>query len=379
MKRGNVIGIELSEKMCQVSYFDEMLKEPRTIEINTDNDQIPLMTGRGEQAQKLAVYIQQVLQRFEKIDAIAFTIPEMDVDIMQLLKSVAQKLGVPKEHIYVLDYKESFCYYMSYQPKELWQYEAALFYCDRNEVKAYSLRKLRTDVSKGRELFVTVDELASEQMEELAAVCPTVDEEKANEADERLKEFVKEAFEKRFVSSVFLTGEGFENSWYPNSLRVLCNGRRVFQGNNLYSKGACYAAYCMAVEKSDWLVYLDETKLKERICMKLRVKGVDEWHPIVSWGTHWYEDDRQFEILLEDTEDIEIQVESLVKRESQTLNISLDGLPKRKNYTLRLQVSVIFMNENTCKITLKDVGFGAFFAPSGFQSETMIQLGGSNG
>ena len=38
---------------------------------------------------------------------------------------------------------------------------------------------------------------------------------------------------------IYLTGEGFENNWYPNSLKVLCNGRRAFLGNNLYSKGAC--------------------------------------------------------------------------------------------------------------------------------------------
>ena len=28
-----------------------------------------------------------------------------------------------------------------------------------------------------------------------------------------------------------------------SALRVLCNGRRAFIGNNLYSKGACYTAY----------------------------------------------------------------------------------------------------------------------------------------
>ena len=33
---------------------------------------------------------------------------------------------------------------------------------------------------------------------------------------------------------------------------------------------------------------------------------------LVSWGNHWYESDRQFEVLLGDTEDIEIHVDSLV-------------------------------------------------------------------
>ena len=60
-----------------------------------------------------------------------------------MLKGIAQFVGIAKDSVYVQDYKESFCHYMFYQPKELWQYEAALFYCDRNEIRAYMLRRLR--------------------------------------------------------------------------------------------------------------------------------------------------------------------------------------------------------------------------------------------
>ncbi len=421
MKRGHVIGVELNEKICQISFYDDMQREPHTMEVNADNYQIPLLIARkgnswvcGKEAQKAAVvansacasdllacakshelvqigdkmyegiwllsmFIQLVLKRFKRIEAIAFTIPAMDVDIVQILKSIGQKLGVSREHVYVQDYKESFCYYMFYQPKELWQYEAALFYCDRCKVKAYMLRKLKTGFGKGRDTFVTVDEVAGAELKELEEVYPVLNVDKAKVADERFKEFIQSVFEKKLISSVFLTGEGFENNWYPNSRRTLCNGRRAFQGNNLYSKGACYAAYNKAVEHLDGPVYLDETKMTEQICLKLRVKGVDEWHPIVSWGTRWYEGDRQFEILLEDTEDIEIHVESLMNRDMEVMKIPLEGLPKRGNYTLRLQVSVIFIDEKTCRITWKDVGFGAFFEPSGFQTETVIHLGGNNG
>lgn len=421
MRHGHVIGIELNDKMCQVSFYDEGIREPHTMEANADNYQIPLVIGRkggswvyGKEAQKedavgnavcvydllsfaksheliqlgdkmyegiwlLSMYIQLVLKNYKKIDSIAFTIPAMDVDLVQILKSVGQKLGVPKEHIYVQDYKESFCYYMFYQPKELWQYEAALFYCDKDVVKAFMLRKLKTGFGKGRDSFVTVDEVASAEMKELREVYPVLNVDKAKDADEAFKRFIQSVFDKRLISSVFLTGEGFENNWYPNSLRTLCNGRRAFQGNNLYSKGACYAAYNRAVEHQDIPVYLDETKMTEQICFKLRVRGVEEWYPIVSWGTRWYEGDRQFDILLEDTEDIEIHVESLEKKEMEVIRVPMEGLPKRGNYTLRLQVSIVFNDEKTCRITWKDVGFGTFFEPSGFQTETVIQLGGNHG
>ena len=76
-------------------------------------------------------------------------------------------------------------------------------------------------------------------------------------------------FDKRIVSSVFLTGEGFENNWYPTSLRVLCNGRRAFIGNNLYSKGACYTAYRKMFMHIEDPVYLSEDKLSPELSIKV--------------------------------------------------------------------------------------------------------------
>lgn len=421
MKRGHVIGVELNDRICQISYYDETDQEPRTMEANADNYQIPLCIARkgkewlcGTEAQRagkaekscmisnflpyamnhelvkigdkkyegiwlLSMYLQLVLKPFQKIDALTFTIPQMDIDIVHLLKSVGHKIGVPRQHVYVQDYKESFCYYMFNQPKELWQYESALFHCEGDEVRAYMMRKLKTGFGKGKEPFVTVDEVAGAHLKELSEVYPVLNAEKAKEADESFRKFIQSVFEKKLISSVFLIGEGFETSWYPNSLRTLCSGRRVFMGNNLYSKGACYAAYSRTIDHVDSPVYLDDTKITDQICLKLRVRGVDEWHPIVAWGTRWYEGDRQFEILLEDAENIEIHVESLLSREMEVIEIPLDGLPKRDNYTVKLQVNAIFLDEKTCRITWKDVGFGAFFEPSGFQTETVIHLGGKNG
>ena len=38
----------------------------------------------------------------------------------------------------------------------------------------------------------------------------------------------------------------------------------------------------------------------------MRVDGQEGWYPLVTWGTHWYEADGQWEVLLEDASDIEI-------------------------------------------------------------------------
>jgi hypothetical protein len=421
VRGGSILGLELNEEFCQISYYDREKHEPETLEAAVDNYQIPLILGYvnnkwlyGKEAKHLATvdesctvselygkavrqermqfagqirdavwllakFLRMALEKFEFIDYITFSVPKTDIDISKMLKGLGRLLSVPKERVFVQDFKESFCHYMFYQPKELWQYEAALFYCDRNEIRAYMLRKLKTVSGRGADMFVTVDEVANAQMKELAAVYPVLNVDKAKDADERFKAFIQSVFEKKVVSSVFLTGEGFENNWYPSSLKVLCNGRRAFIGNNLYSKGACYASYRRMSEDDEMPIYLDETKMMEQVCLRMRVHGKEGWYPIVEWGSHWYESDGQWDVLLEDTSDIEIHIESLATGELQAETVSLTGLPERNDYALRLSIETMFLDENTCKIRFRDIGFGEFYPATDFQAEKTIHLGGSNG
>ena len=417
MRGGSILGLELNEEFCQISYYDREKHEPETMEAAVDNYQIPLILGYvnskwlyGKEAKHLATvdesctiselygkavrqervnfagqirdavwllakFLRLALEKFENIDYITFSVPKTDIDISKMLKGLGRFLEVPKERVFVQDFKESFCDYMFYQPKELWQYEAALFYCDRNEIRAYMLRRLKTVSGRGADMFVTVDEVANAQMKELAAVYPVLNVDKAKDADERFKAFIQSVFDKKVVSSVFLTGEGFENNWYPSSLKVLCNGRRAFIGNNLYSKGACYASHRRMSEDDEMPIYLDETKMMEQVCLRMRVHGKEGWYPIVEWGSHWYESDGQWDVLLEDTSDIEIHIESLATGELQAETVSLAGLPERNDYALRLSIETMFLDENTCKIRFRDIGFGEFYPATDFQAEKTIHLG----
>ena len=59
--------------------------------------------------------------------------------------------------------------------------------------------------------------------------------------------------------------------------------------------------------------------------------------------------------------------------------VSLEGLPDRRDYSLRVQIEVLFVDEKTCRLSFRDVGFGEFFPATGFHVEKIIHLGGSNG
>ena len=185
MGQGSIIGYEINEKTCQISYYSEEQMEPQTLEVDEDNFQIPLIIGRlrdtwayGKEAKRLATvkegftvtrllnrslagekiefgeetydavwllskFIQMSLHDFPEIEGIVFTVPALTEELAQMLRGIAVRMNIDKRHIFIQDYKESFCNYLFYQPKELWQYDAALFCCDRNEIKAYMLRRLK--------------------------------------------------------------------------------------------------------------------------------------------------------------------------------------------------------------------------------------------
>ena len=421
MGQGSIIGYEINEKTCQISYFNEQQMEPDTLEVDSDNFQIPLIIGKlrdtwayGKEAKRLVSikegftvtrllskslageriefgeetydasdllfrFIQMSLQTFSEIEGIVFTVPVLTEQLAQLFREIAVRMDIDKRHIFIQDYKESFCNYLFYQPKELWQYDAALFCCDRNEIRAYMLRRLKPGLDGGKTTFITVDEVASAHMKELAMVYPVLNEDKAKEVDAMFCKFIASVFDKRIVSSVFLTGEGFENNWYPKSLRVLRNGPRALIGNNLYSKGACYTAYRKLFMHIENPVYLAEGKLTDQITVNMRVDGQEMWYPIVSWGAHWYESNNQWEVLCEDMEDIELHVESLIQGNVRTEKIPLSNFPKRSEYSMRLQLETYFLDEKTCRITVRDAGFGDFLPATDFHAEKTIHLGGNDG
>lgn len=415
-----IIGYDISDTSCQISFYNANTQEPETYEASPESFQIPMVIGKrnntwaiGIDAKRLEIlhegkltnelirrsierekivlenksydaiillsrFVKMSLDKFENIKAIVFTVQSLNEDIAAVLMGVALHIGIEKANIYVQDYRESFCNYMLNQPKELWQYEAALFYCDKTQVRASMLRTISSKKNYGC-TFITVDDIAYASKEEMDVIYPILHGEKAREADARFKLFVQHVFEQKMVSSVYITGEGFENQWYPESLKVLCNGRRAFMGNNLYSKGACYTAHQRLSEQKAEYVYIDENKLTESIFLKVRNGDQNETLSLVSWGMHSFECNNQWEILLEDTEDIELYVESLYKGHVGTHTISLESIPERESYSIRLLVEVVVIDSETFQITFKDLGFGDFYPSTGYEMETIIKLGGNHG
>lgn len=46
MGQGSIIGYEINEKTCQISFYNDKEMEPQTLEVDADNFQIPLIIGK---------------------------------------------------------------------------------------------------------------------------------------------------------------------------------------------------------------------------------------------------------------------------------------------------------------------------------------------
>lgn len=90
---------------------------------------------------------------------------------------------------------------------------------------------------------------------------------------------------------------------------------------------------------------------------------------LVSWGAHWYESNNQWEVILEEGDDIEFHIESLVQGTVKTEKILFGETSKASRVLYKTSDRNDVSGEKTCKITVRDVGFGDFFLPTDFREE----------
>lgn len=298
-----------------------------------------------------------------RIDAIMFTVEELTPRMVDVLGKVSGGLQLNAKNIFFQSYLESFYHYILYQPKELWVNKVLVFDYSGN------MKSLCLECNKRTSpqvVFITQNEYP----EISRVVWPE---------DEALKEQMKQKLDEQFmkaasreladgiVTTVYLLGDGFKENWAAGSLRMLCKTRRVFQGNNLYSRGACFGAV-ERINPSDegkGHVYLGKDKLKSNIGMRVLRRGEDSYFAIMDAGTNWYEASADFEIILESGNTVDFLVTPLTGENVIDKRIILEGLPQRPDRTTRLRVHIEMSAVNQIVATIEDMGFGELFPSSG--------------
>lgn len=318
---------------------------------------------------KRSLSLLNIIASPEYLDGVMFTVEWLDERTVEVLSQMTVNLQLKTDRIYFQSHVESFYYYTLSQPEALWMYEVLLCDYDNRRLKLYRFECNRKTTPK----VVFIETQERQEMER-----------KEDEAGELSKEGLDETFagivrEKcngRAVSSVYLIGDGYRDGWAKESLRYLCSGRRVFQGNNLYSKGACYGI-CEKLglrETENGYVFLGEDKLTANIGMRLLRRGEDSYFAIMDGGVNWYETKREFEVILEAGDTVAILLTPLNGGEPREINMILEGLPERPDWASRLKVQTQMISRNQLRMKVTDMGFGEFFPSSEAEWEKLFEI-----
>ena len=179
--------------------------------------------------------------------------------------------------------------------------------------------------------------------------------------DQEFLSVLQRAFENQMVSSVYLVGSGFEGGWMKDSLTFLCRGRRAFMGNNLYSKGACYAGFIRTHSDGWKCIYMGENEMKFNLSLKVRNHGELAFHTLISAGKNWFESQGECEVVLAGDTGIDFWKQLPNSREAVIETLELTDLPSRPERTTRLRITATPVSDEKIEVQIRDLGFGEIY------------------
>lgn len=308
--------------------------------------------------------------------SLMITVDSLKAGTVELLKKVRERLPLDNDKIFLSDRQESLYYYVLNQPEELWHYQVAVFDFTTDRLKSYTFsRNVHTTpivamVDK-EEYEMTRNDREAEGEEEKR--------EKGRNLDEQFLKLLTQYVDGKLLSSVYFIGEGFLGAWYEKSLRFLCKSRRVFEGNNLYSKGACFGAR-EKIRKSNQgskHIFLGEEKLKFNLGILVKNQGTISYCPLLDGGENWYEAKNKKEFMIEGGAYLSFLVTPLEGGKKREICMELNGFEAYVKKERRILLELSMIDTKRLKVLVTDKGFGEIFKASGmsFAGEFSIDEG----
>lgn len=289
----------------------------------------------------------------EKIEALMITCERMDGVAMAVLDKLAVNLRLKTEQISYQSHQESYYHYVIHQQGELWKEDSMLFAYQGNRMTCY-----RMECNKKTKPMVILIRREEEEFPSRESLSGK--EEEGNQIlDKSFLELSQEKLGMGRVSSVYLIGDDFSEEWLKSSLKFLCDRRRIFLGNNLFSKGACYAM--LGRLRPDGVtrecVFLGEDKLKSNIGMNVMQRGENSYLALLDAGASWKSATASLEFYLREESVVELLVTNLNSGGRSQIPMELDQLPGEIS---RLRMTLTMTAENMLHAQFTDLGFGEF-------------------
>ena len=314
--------------------------------------------GRGYKASDLMVKMLMLhIKQFTDtlggfvIKRLTVTVADTDPRIIQAVRGLKTALRLSHDQFNIVSHLDSGLCYIFAQPEPLRNNSVGLFDFGRAGLDFY-----RIDMTRKYPLIVTTQHINYHDKMNLRRFGRYHED-----MDETFADIVKECTEQVFISSVFLTGLGFSENWMKQSATVLCQGRRVFVGQNIYTKGACYRSLGGVYTESLSRYFIDtEQTVKTNIGINLMDEKNTFW-PIVYGGLEWFNTRGRVVVFLDDTRRIQIVYQDILTEEEYIETIEIYGLPARPPKTTKLSIEVEYYGADKGAIVIRDMGFGNLY------------------
>lgn len=405
-----VIGYDLGDYNCQVSYYYLDSEEPETITTIAGGEQFNIPTVLCKENNKdnwfygkeayeyeeegvlvtnllslaecekditigeeqfstldlLVLFIEKSLTLLKpiiankKIEVVAITVAGVNLYKLELLEQVMKEVKLKTQKITFHDKEEAFFAYILNQEVLLWKNQVLV--CDITEG---FLSIMRLEMNRNTAPTVAFIEKIEYEDLDFSKIPKTVvaKEEFLKKQDSLLSEIIKSVSNSHEISSVYLIGDVFRENWYSQTLKRIGKGKRIFQGNNMYSKGACYLAKEQIITSKlmEKHVFLGSEKVKVNVGMNILKNGKVAYLVLVDGGQNWFDIKKEFDIILEGDNIVTFQIMPLRGGEIKLLDVVLSGLPIRPKKASRVNIIVDLISEFRLRVQVRDMGFGELY------------------
>lgn len=415
-----LVGFDLGNDISQISCFDEQLFEPVCIgKQEGENDRhIQTILGIKDTGEWLhgkdAIYAYNIgrcelienfvdkiiheepvyaagrevmpvelLETFFKKTLFSIREYEPDKSILKLVVTIQnltrilsdniylalEALGIERERTVVQSHKQSYMHFVLNQNSEFWINDVGLFDFRNDGLHYYQLT-----VDKRKKPYIAgiierdySDNLSSSML---------IDEKYIDNLGYIFENVAQNAIYKQIISTLYMIGAGFSGDWADSAMRNLCSGRRVFKGQNLYVKGACYAARKMAgLSTGEDFIFIDDDMIAVHISTNVYINAGQQEVIIAKAGSLWYDIDSSIDLIPDEDSELQINVTNIITRETSKHFIPLDVVNQdRPSRMTRINVRVRFQDVHNCIITIKDKGFGDLYRSSDRISERIFEV-----
>lgn len=326
----------------------------------------------------LALFIKKCLSRLsevtplERVISVTVTVDDPDTSAIEALDAAVDVLRIKREQVFFLSHAESAYHYMLHQDKSL--RNGDMLICDLRPKGLHTMlmaKNIRT-----YPVVVIAGEKDHPEFLPEDFTDERSDIKKKEAKDKAFFDITGNVMGDRNVSVVYLLGEGFGGAWFPETLKNLCRRSRVFMGNNLYSKGACYGARERIEETNEekGFVFLGKNKLKANLGMNIVREGENAYMALLDAGKNWYDSGKECDLILENDDPVEIVVTPLNGKNIRNVRIQLSGCPVRPPRTTRIHLDIRMTSEDMVKVCIADLGFGELYPSSGLVWESEFSI-----